>query len=195
MLTKTIIPKLSLLGCLILGITACSSIDSKSHQVSSKQNINQPPTTLIIPIHQVSSQGVGNTIGTVSFQQTDKGLLITPMLQHLSSGEHGFHIHESASCETALKDGKMVAALAAGGHFNPEQVEHHGTPETGHLGDLPVLQVDADGEATTAVIAPRLKLSDVQNRSIMIHAGGDNYADDPLPLGGGGARIACGVIQ
>jgi Cu-Zn family superoxide dismutase len=28
----------------------------------------------------------------------------------------------------------------------------------------------------------------------MIHAGGDNYADQPAPLGGGGARIACGVI-
>jgi Cu-Zn family superoxide dismutase len=29
----------------------------------------------------------------------------------------------------------------------------------------------------------------------MIHAGGDNYADKPAPLGGGGERIACGVIQ
>jgi Cu-Zn family superoxide dismutase len=29
----------------------------------------------------------------------------------------------------------------------------------------------------------------------MIHAGGDNYADQPKPLGGGGERIACGVIQ
>ena len=28
----------------------------------------------------------------------------------------------------------------------------------------------------------------------MIHVGGDNYSDMPLPLGGGGARIACGVI-
>jgi len=29
----------------------------------------------------------------------------------------------------------------------------------------------------------------------MIHAGGDNYADQPAPLGGGGARVACGVIK
>ena len=29
----------------------------------------------------------------------------------------------------------------------------------------------------------------------MIHAGGDNYSDQPQPLGGGGARIACGVIN
>jgi Cu-Zn family superoxide dismutase len=29
----------------------------------------------------------------------------------------------------------------------------------------------------------------------MIHAGGDNYSDEPEPLGGGGARIACGVVE
>ena len=29
----------------------------------------------------------------------------------------------------------------------------------------------------------------------MVHASGDNYSDDPAPLGGGGARIACGVID
>ena len=28
-----------------------------------------------------------------------------------------------------------------------------------------------------------------------VHAGGDNYSDQPAPLGGGGARIACGVIK
>ena len=28
----------------------------------------------------------------------------------------------------------------------------------------------------------------------MIHEGGDNYSDTPKPLGGGGARMACGVI-
>ena len=38
------------------------------------------------------------------------------------------------------------------------------------------------------------KLSDLSGRSLMIHAAGDNYSDDPKPLGGGGARIACGVI-
>jgi len=29
----------------------------------------------------------------------------------------------------------------------------------------------------------------------MIHAGGDNYSDQPEPLGGGGGRIACGVAM
>ena len=57
------------------------------------------------------------------------------------------------------------------------------------------LQVAQDGSAKQPVQAPQLKtLADVKGRALMIHAGGDNYADQPAPLGGGGARIACGVI-
>jgi len=51
------------------------------------------------------------------------------------------------------------------------------------------------GKATKAVVVPHLTVSDVKSRSIMIHAGGDNYSDQPAPLGGGGARIACGVAK
>lgn len=29
----------------------------------------------------------------------------------------------------------------------------------------------------------------------MIHAGGDNHSDHPLPLGGGGGRIVCGIVK
>jgi Cu-Zn family superoxide dismutase len=46
------------------------------------------------------------------------------------------------------------------------------------------------------VTAPRLtKLSEVKGKALMIHAGGDNFSDQPKPLGGGGERIACGIIQ
>ena len=56
------------------------------------------------------------------------------------------------------------------------------------------VEMNADGKATTPVLAPRLMLKDVQGHAIMVHVGGDNYADEPEPLGGGGPRIACGVI-
>jgi len=46
------------------------------------------------------------------------------------------------------------------------------------------------------VLAPRLKrLEELKGHALMVHAGGDNYADQPKPLGGGGARVACGVIK
>ena len=110
---------------------------------------------------------------------------------------HGFHVHETGSCGTNEKDGKKVAAGAAGGHFDPVASKHHAGPSgDGHLGDLPALVVNDSGAAGTAVTAPRLtKLSEVKGKALMIHAGGDNFSDQPKPLGGGGERIACGVIE
>jgi len=88
-----------------------------------------------------------------------------------------------------------VPAGAAGGHLDPQGTKRHGEPwGDGHLGDLPALYVAADGSASNPVLAPRLKLADVKNRALMVHVGGDNHADHPAPLGGGGARMACGVI-
>lgn len=189
------VQKSCVLTSLVLMMSACSSINLDSNA----SKIQTQPTTTdqkqLIQVYQVDAKGVGASIGTVTFKQTAKGLLITPALGKLSPGEHGFHIHENGSCEAALKDGKMGAALAAGGHLNPEKVAHHGTPLDGHLGDLPALTVNDKGFATTPVLAPRLKLSDIQGRAIMIHAGGDNYSDTPKPLGGGGDRVACGVIK
>ncbi|ENU33598.1 superoxide dismutase family protein [Acinetobacter parvus] len=191
----SIIQKFSLLGCLGLSIAACSSVNLDNNADKIQTQPTSSDQKQLITVHQVDANGVGTSIGTVSFQQTPKGLLITPALGKLSPGEHGFHIHENASCEAAEKDGKMGAALAAGGHLNPEKVAHHGTPLDGHLGDLPALTVNDKGFATTPVLAPRLKLADIQGRAIMIHAGGDNYSDSPKPLGGGGDRVACGVIK
>jgi len=131
----------------------------------------------------------------VTLSDSPQGLKVQTKLQNLTSGFHGFHIHEKGSCEPAEKDGKMGAALAAGGHYNPNKAAGHGTPNDGHLGDLPVLNVDSNGTTHVTVFAPRLKLADVQGLSIMIHAGGDNYSDHPKPLGGGGDRVACGVIS
>jgi Cu-Zn family superoxide dismutase len=139
--------------------------------------------------------GTGAPIGSVRIVETRYGLAFYPSLRGLSPGLHGFHVHEKPSCAPAPKDGAPVAALAAGGHLDPAGSNRHGEPwGDGHLGDLPALYVDAEGNASNPVLAPRLKLADVRNRSLMVHAGGDNHSDHPAPLGGGGARIACGVI-
>lgn len=147
-----------------------------------------------IEIHQASADGVGDSIGTVTVEDSQHGLLLTPDLSGLSPGMHGFHVHQNPSCEPAEKNGEMTAALAAGGHFNPNDGEHHGPYQEGHLGDLPVLMVDQDGNATTPVLAPRLEMADLQGHALMVHQGGDTYAPEP-ELGGGGARVACGVID
>lgn len=151
---------------------------------------------LSVPMNLVNDQGIGKDIGIITLTDTPEGLVLTPKLHDLPPGAHGFHVHQNPDCAAVMKDDKPVPGLAAGGHYDPAGTgKHEGFAGHGHLGDLPVLTVNADGTATTAVTAARLKSADVMNRSLMIHAGGDNYADVPAPLGGGGARIACGVIR
>lgn len=151
---------------------------------------------LTIQMNMVDEKGGGTSIGQVSVSETRYGIVFKPSLAGMPPGIHGFHVHENPSCDPKDQNGKMVAALAAGGHYDPAGTKRHGLPwGDGHLGDLPALFVDTSGNATNPVLAPRLKISDLKGRSLMVHAGGDNHADHPAPLGGGGARIACGVIQ
>lgn len=151
---------------------------------------------VVVTMKSVSADGIGADIGTVTLAETPEGLSLAPDLKGLPPGARGFHVHENGACDPAERDGKATAALSAGGHFDPAKTGHHRGPEAGegHRGDLPVLTVAEDGTATEAVTAPHLKLADVAGRALMIHAGGDNYSDEPEPLGGGGARIACGLI-
>ncbi|CAN5426535.1 superoxide dismutase family protein [soil metagenome] len=144
--------------------------------------------TVVIDMYLTSKDGVGKAIGTITAQDTKKGLLLTPKLSDLPQQIHGFHIHENPSCD---KEG-----MAAGGHLDPQHTsKHEGPVGQGHLGDLPILIVDKEGKATESVLAPRLTVTALKGHSIMIHKGGDNYADKPEKLGGGGARIACGVVK
>ena len=154
-----------------------------------------PTGDTVVPITLVDAKGSGAPVGEVVLTDSRHGLVLTPRLKGLPPGLHGFHLHERPSCAPAEKDGAMVAAQGAGAHYDPQESGHHGLPwGDGHLGDLPALYVAPDGTATYPVLAPRLTLKDVSGRSLMVHAGGDNHADHPAPLGGGGGRIACGVI-
>lgn len=139
----------------------------------------------------------GEPAGTVTISANHYGTLFSPDLSQLPAGMHGFHVHENPSCEAKQKQGEMVPGGAAGSHFDPEKTGQHGTPwgNNNHKGDLPPMYVDEQGKATKPVLAPRLTLDDLKGRALMVHANGDNYSDDPAPLGGGGARLACGVIQ
>ena len=140
--------------------------------------------------------GPGNAIGTVTVSDTLYGALFTPDLNGFTPGLHGFHVHQNADCGPKQKDGKMVPGLAAGGHYDPAgSGRHEGPYGNGHLGDLPPLYVDENGGSSLPVLAPRLKVADLKGRSLMIHAGGDNFSDHPETLGGGGPRKACGIVK
>lgn len=142
------------------------------------------------------TQNTPKKIGQVVVEDSQfGGILIQPRLTNLPAGTHGFHIHTMPSCEPMMHDGKMEVAGAAGSHLDPKDTKSHQGPYgNGHLGDLPVLIVNADGTAELPMLAPRLKVADLKGHSLMIHKGGDNYKDTPAKGGSGGDRISCGVI-
>jgi Cu-Zn family superoxide dismutase len=144
-------------------------------------------------------QGPGAAVGSVRIEAgPGGGALIHYDLHGLPPGPHGFHIHAQGSCAPAPgKDGATVVAGAAGGHFDPANSGAHRGPEgEGHMGDLPRITVGPDGTARGDALAPHIQDIDaLAGKALMIHAGGDNYSDTPAPLGGGGARLACGVLR
>lgn len=144
--------------------------------------------SLTVPVYLVAKTGHGESVGSITLDNAACGVLVTPDLKGLPPGPHGFHVHIKPDCSDN--------GMAAGGHLDPAKTDAHDGPynKHGHLGDLPILLVKEDGTATLPTLAPRFKLADIEGHALMIHAGGDNYSDTPEKLGGGGARIACGII-
>ena len=52
----------------------------------------------------------------------------------------------------------------------------------------------ADGKAAKTMTVANLKVAQIKGRALMVHEGGDNFSDQPKALGGGGGRVACGLI-
>ena len=144
------------------------------------------PTEGGSPVHAAavltSNAGVE---GTVTFEQTTEGVRVLADVRGLEPGPHGFHIHETGDCSAA--DFK-----SAGGHFNPQGVDHGAPSDTAHhVGDLGNLQATDDGSATvdTAVELP----ASIVGKAVIIHASADDLKSQPS--GAAGPRVACGVIE
>lgn len=148
---------------------------------------------IVIPMEQLGENGnVG--VGEVVAIKTDYGVAFFPNLKGIKAGAHGFHIHTNPDCGATQKG----LGTKAGGHWDPAGTKKHSFAwdNAGHMGDLPVLIVDENGDANYPVLAPKIKtLDEIKGRALMVHVGADNHHDHPAPLGGGGARMICGVIK
>jgi len=149
-------------------------------------------------MYLITLEAANQPIGLVLISSTDAGAKFVADLQGLPPGQHGFHVHENGDCGAGpTAEGTTAVGMAAGEHYDPEGAKAHlGPTGHGHLGDLPFLTVQADGRGIGEAIAPRINdAAQLKGKALVIHAGGDTYSDQPKPSGGGGARIACGIIQ
>lgn len=130
-----------------------------------------------------------NVTGTVTFTKSGNGVKVVADVEGLTPGKHGFHIHQYGDC--SAPDG-----TSAGGHFNPEGVDHGG-PEADvrHVGDMGNLEAGNDGTAHLEYTDDMIQLTGehgIIGRAIIVHAGEDDLTSQPT--GAAGARVACGVI-
>lgn len=176
-------------------LSACILSAVSSVSASDQAKIFDPmmqPNKVVIKMELLDKNGNKN-IGNVVAVETPYGVALYPNLKGLTPGVHGFHVHQNPDC--GMADNGM--GMKAGGHWDPEKKGKHSFPwdNNGHKGDLPSLIVSADGVANIPVMTPKIKtLEELKGHSLMIHVGGDNFHDQPAALGGGGARMACGVI-
>lgn len=174
---------------MIAGVSVAVSVSLGAPMKAESLN----PKQLTIKMQILGEKG-NKDVGEVVAVQTPYGVAFFPQLKGLEAGLHGFHIHENADCGATDKG----LGMKAGGHWDPEKTTNHSFPwdDNGHKGDLPALFVDEYGNANNPILAPKIKdLNEIKNHALMIHFGGDNHSDHPAALGGGGARMACGVIE
>ena len=137
----------------------------------------------------------GEETGQATLTQGPTGVLIHLKVSGLTPGKHGLHLHAHGVCDPleGFKTAKGHVGLKPGGHglLNPEGPEP---------GDLPNIFVGTDGvgemEAFTSLVSlvegPN-HLLDEDGSTFIIHENADDHVTQPI--GGAGARVACGVLQ
>lgn len=141
-----------------------------------------------VPVHSTIRDSSGKMVGTLDLTQEAGGVRMELVAHGLTPGRHGLHFHETGKCEG-------MDFKSAGKHFAAAG-SHHGD----HWGDLPNLEVAADGSAQLDFVATHVTLTPGERSllkeggtSLMIHAGPDDMKTDPA--GNSGDRIACAVIS
>ncbi|KAL2864047.1 superoxide dismutase [Aspergillus lucknowensis] len=148
-------------------------------------------------IHAIANI-TGIVSGIVSFSQANTGcgsqVSVGGVLQGLTPGLHGFHVHESP-----ITNGNCTTA---GSHFNPFDMNHGApTAEIRHVGDLGNIKADSNGFAILNIEDSIIQLSGEQSilgLSVVIHADPDDLGlgghSDSLTTGHAGDRVACADI-
>lgn len=135
----------------------------------------------------------GEDVGSATLTGTPNGLLIAIDVSGLPEGEHGFHIHETGTCDPA------TGFESAGGHLAGGREHGYMVDGGPHAGDMANVFVQEDGVLKLHVVNDRVGLSDGETplldddgSALMIHAAADDY--ETQPSGDAGGRLACATL-
>ena len=131
---------------------------------------------IAVTMNKVSSSGLGDSIGVVVISEVSNGLLLTPYLHGMPSGDYTFSINETVSCHnTVTSTGISVAAMAAGNS----------------LWQLPDLRISLDGSAMGSVSISNIGFDDISQRTLIV----SKKTGLTLGFSHTGNRVACGSLE
>lgn len=175
----------------LLALPALALLASCGPKEISLGRVKGAPPSLILSTRLLSANG--DALGQVELAQLADGVQLVADATGLPAGQYGLHLHAVGRC--AAPD-----FASAGPHFNPAGKQHgRDNPMGAHAGDLPNIEVGADGKGHLVTLLPGLRLIDgdaplvdADGAAVVLHAKADDYRTDPA--GNAGTRIACGPI-
>jgi Cu-Zn family superoxide dismutase len=139
----------------------------------------------------IESRSGSTLTGDVTFTQNGDKVDVVVKVSGATPGDHAVHVHETGDCSAP-------DAKSAGGHFNPNGMQHGApTAEMHHPGDFGNLTVGADGTGTLTISAPMLTVTEgpmsVIGKAVIVHEKVDDFTTQPT--GNAGGRQGCAVIS
>ncbi len=160
----------------LIAVVAISAIGCASKPSSQ----TQPPLTVTL------RNPYSGVVGNATFSPDPAGIKVSVQVKGLTPGKHGVHIHMTGKCEG-------FDFASAGGHFNPNNKQHGmQNPQGAHAGDMPNLEVGADGSGTYEYINKQVTFGSGSNSlfppggtALVIHAGEEKENPRAHPAGFG----------
>ncbi|MEM8633648.1 MAG: superoxide dismutase family protein [Pseudomonadota bacterium] len=172
-----------------------SAIVAFSHASAEHDPEHTAKPAISAKAHTTIINNAGEEVGSAQLVQGPRGIVVSISVRNLPPGKHGMHFHAVGTCTPP------ESFSEAAGHIMPKNLPHgflH--PEGPHAGNLPNLVIASDGSAEVELYTNLLMLDrgpgrvlDADGSTLIIHANEDDHFTQPI--GGSGARIACGVIK
>jgi Cu-Zn family superoxide dismutase len=185
-----------LLGSASFAAVAQDATPASSAVMSTPMAATTPMATTT-PLDVPLIDANGDAVGLATFSEGPAGVTVSLLIEGLTPGEHGWHLHETGVCAPV---GGAEPFADAGEHWNPTMMAHGGPADAEHhAGDFGNFTATDAGLAAAEITTTDFTLGDGPNSvfdedgtAIIIHEGMDDLTTQPS--GDSGGRYACGVV-